>query len=411
MAASSYFAAFARRVQDTSPVLMPPRIPIRGWEGNWPAEFAPVAAAPPEVAESAEPVRRPPGSAAASAAERRAAANRPELPAPDPRELADSPKEGAPRPRRAAPIVRLAAQTDSAAAADPTSPSVRKETPAASPTSVSVSWVTPAPLPSWPDAQGSQPALPKAAPAGTRPDPIDPSPHASVKPPPRTTLDRPNPPETKAATRDISYFPVRLGPVPDTNPSRGKSTVVAQSPTQPRRADTANALAEPAPLRLAVRAAPSSDASIVRQPATQSPRLSPSPLFAPALRAALEWVVQPSAKAQATELTIEVAERSVAVAPQSATSDAPVVPNTRAMPGLASQSEWDIERRSISAGRLRGDHREIHIGSIEVRIELPPPKDTPSPLQPPIQMAAPERLATVRGLARGFTTPLGLRQG
>jgi hypothetical protein len=192
------------------------------------------------------------------------------------------------------------------------------------------------------------------------------------------------------------------------NPAPHKLAPAAGSPRQPRGADAINNYAEPGPLRLAVRGTAPPGPSAVRPPATKAPRFAGSPLVAPALHAAFEWVVQPSAKARTDVLPIESREHSP-VAPRSATPDTPVIPNISATLSPPAR----LPGPEVAArGSQPADHpREIHIGSIEVRIEAPPPKVTPFPPQTPARTASSAPLASGRGLARGFTTPLGLRQG
>jgi hypothetical protein len=408
VAGPAYFAAIARRTQNSAPVLAPARIPMRGWEGNWPAEFAPDAAAAPEVTAPARPAKRPAPSELATAMEQPAPVDALAPPGADAPKFISRSVRSAPRIKPAPPIARVTDQLDSAPIADRAPPSIPGETPTSIPQETQASLapvgVPTTTVPPRPDAKGSKPAPPRATSAATRPGLVDSS--SLVNPAPEATLDRLNG-ETRVALREISPSPLRFASAPDANLAFERSTPAAGSLGRRRGADPINAFTEPEPLRPAVRATAPSNPSVVRPPATQSPRPAPSPLFAPGLRAAFEWVVQPSAKARTDTLPIENRERPT-VAPLSATLDAPVVPNTRTVPASASAPAPDIAARGPQAADNR---REIHIGSIEVRIESPPPRDTPFPPQLPAPMASPERSPGGRGLARGFTTPLGLRQG
>jgi hypothetical protein len=413
VAGPAYFAAIARRTQNTAPALAPPHILMRGWEGNWPAEFAPDAAAAPDVTAPARPAKRPAPWEPATTMEQLAPVDASAPPGADAPKFISRSVRSAPRIRPAAPIARVTDRPDSALVADPAPPNIPRETSAsilketqASLAPIGVPATTAPPRPSQPDAQRSKPAPPKATSAATPPGLVDSASQVSVNPPPEATLDRPNR-DTRAAPREISPSPLRFASAPDTNLALERSTPTAGSPGRQRRAHHINAFTESDRLRPAVRAAAPSNPGVIRPPAAQSPRPALSPVFAPSLRAAFEWVVQPSAKARTDTLPIENRERPT-VAPPSATPDAPVVPNTRTVPASASAPEPDVSARRPPAG----DHRrEIHIGSIEVRIESPLPRDTPFTPQSPAPMASPELSPAGRGFARGFTTPLGLRQG
>jgi hypothetical protein len=314
VARPAYFATIAARARGAVPGLVPPSVPMRGWDGAWPAELPPAA------------VVRP------------ATPDRPQLAAP-PAE-ARSAVPVAPSPVRADRAVGAAAIADHGRAA------------------VALRARGVAPLA--PDVADL--ADRNAAPRSFAPDPAVAHLEDPARSPRVAVAASPSPIAAPRADRPAAVSVERVA-----IPVAGSGGL-----TQPLRVASPGARvdrpADPAAGRPADR--PSD------RPAASGPRLTP----AAALHTALQWV------------TASASERATSAAPSA------VPPSVeRAVAGPRAP----MSRRD--ALPTEPAPRTLHIGSIEVEIQ-PPPVGIERDLRP-----APA--APAGSLARGFATPLGLRQG
>jgi hypothetical protein len=452
MARSSYFATIARRTRDAGPgpVLVPARLPMRGWEGAWPAEFpaeaaprpmdrvapmrryeapSPAAMAPkvpndvqdsvteeqasaPEDAIRVTPnlgtrsqtpneTRRPARTSPGATDETRAST--PDAPVPEnpgPATISASPLRlgRGPRPRqrdgipldvglealRAPSPTGLARNALPGMIAAPPSPA-SVEVPAA-PTAGEQPTAAASP----PDAGGlhsrQPPSVPEdgEAPSQLRGD-SDPRGEALV---PRGTLrslplaagsrtvDEPVPAvAARAGVRDASAFMAAMPPA--SAPAQLERTPA--SPGPPKRAP----MAPGAP----------AGRSIVPDAA--------QPVIAQALHAALAWVNPPSAATRKDPLRTSSRNRIPAPPrPEMLEADPTGAPTAGVPP------DRPAPYPETSRSPRPAEPRTIQIGTIEVRVQ-PPLAD----IAPPAQPARPASPAPASNLARGFTTPLGLRQG
>lgn len=162
-----------------------------------------------------------------------------------------------------------------------------------------------------------------------------------------------------------------------------------------------------APVAPAARTAPGATANSIERPAPTrgEPRRAPAATaLATALGAAMQWVSTPQADAAPP------APRQATVV-NASTPTPPATREHRQERGPASSNEA-LPTRMPQATKLGSPPaRSIHIGSIDVQIVKP----TAAP--PPSTVARTERVAgggapgaTISPLARGFASPLGLRQ-
>ncbi|HET7504600.1 MAG TPA: hypothetical protein VFK02_26440 [Kofleriaceae bacterium] len=367
MAGSGYLATIARRAQATPGVagaagvagdvrspgapgaaatLVPPSIPMRGWEGAWPSELPAAEVIGPASAESvavegiAEPVGAM-GLPLVSSAARDAAVDpglRP-LPRMRARSWLEMSSHGAPEGALdGAPGASSGVAGGSPASAQGLASGALVEHDAPSRGAGGTS-----------HRQGPQVALPEAG--------------------------APNPP---------------------------RAAVAASAPPTPARGSRGLA----APLR-AVPHSTSGVAPAAGERAGRSPAAAPAGRVAvspaEALHAAFQWVTGgPPARAPA---------------PAAPAADAPGAPVPRgpgpsaSIGGRASLAPAPLADRTPAGASgpasARPASRALHIGSIEVEIQPPPA----APLRPDaVPGASPASAAPGAPLARGFTTPLGLRQ-
>jgi hypothetical protein len=403
VASSSYLATLARRTRSAAPVLMPPRIPMRGWEGVWP-ENASVTDATTDAVARAEPQRhlgasapvvtRLPPSPTAAGLQSAPARGEAEPDAPPAVAVAPPAPQVAPegeRRRRSVP--------------PPYQPSLASPEPLVSPTPLAT---TSRAMPSIPPARTPAPlASPSPAPPPTAPAamPVAPTVAAEPAPPPiqpqpvrrqaRRVVDAEMRPDTMSATAVRDATPVTAGPVTP-------NSVPAAPRPQPRGDNPGAEEGRPQPLRPVDHGRPQSRARPDPREPAPVPRPAHPPSLAAALHAAFEWVGQPPPTARRDPPRSDPGQPWPA-APRSAVPDTvtrPVDPVPRpASPLLA-------DRRFPPASQAR----TLHIGSIEVRVEPPVPPPVPVPRDrpaPTVQTAPPTPPV---GLARGFTTSLGLRQ-
>ncbi len=451
MARSSYFATIARRTRNAGPgsVLAPARMPMRGWEGAWPAEFPAEATAPPmgRVA----PIRRYEAP--------RTAATAPEVPNEVQDSVAERPASG---PEDATGVIptlaarsQTANQTRQPAGTSPgATDGTRASTPDGSVPENPDLAIAPGPLRL---GQGPRPqqrdgmpldvgleALRAPSPTGPARSAlpgrivVPPSP-ASVEAPaapaaderPTATAVRPNAGaphfrhpqsvqkggEAPSRPRGDSAPPDEaLGPrgTPRSSPfAAGSQTVDKPVPAVPLRAGVRDAspsmaamppVSTPVPLE-STPASPGPWKHAPTAPDVPSGRpLVPDaaqPAIAQALHAALAWVNPPAAATRKDPLLTPSRNRIPAPPRPEMPEAAPTRAATAGVPPDRPAPHPEATRSPRPA-----EPRTIQIGTIEVRVQ-PPLAD----IAPPTQPARPASPAPASNLARGFTTPLGLRQG
>ena len=423
MARSSYLATIAHRTRTEEPVLMPPRMPMRGWGGTWPADFAPEASSPPVGFTERPAASGHRGKAPPIETGPRATAD-PGEPAVDQPASATEGMATVPNTPMRAPTTNLGVTSASDAAPPQTT------SPAASHLAAGVPSSPASPTPQESPAsierrdQARRITIPRPSPT------IEPVTNRAMGvPPPKAAsiaADERSPTQNDPAFETIQ---------PRTHRRENRKTVGDRdlSGSAPLPAPTATTTANPAPHEAVPAAAP-----MLRQPtgnlvspsvtwdagreplrpvdraSTQSgaepyrPKAMESSSevslgTAQALHAALNWVSQPSVETPGDQPPFASRDRS-STGLQSAIPRVALDPaDPKVGPAPAATAHWPP--RSVTP-------RTIHIGTIEVQIQ-PPPKEAAA-LPPPEQVrpiVRPAASASTPGLARGFTTPLGLRQG
>jgi hypothetical protein len=161
----------------------------------------------------------------------------------------------------------------------------------------------------------------------------------------------------------------------------------------------------PEPLRAAPQAERAADPQADRARSTSAPvtaRLSP----AAALHAAFQWVSAPAAERPSSTVASEPARDTSRVAPTPRAEHPPAERPVARASAHAPAARRDALAPVVPAPERKPAPRTLHIGSIEVEIQTPRDgvdRDARPAQSAPAPPAAP--------LARGFTTPLGLRQG
>lgn len=348
MARAAYLATIAARARGAAAVLVPPSVPMRGWDGAWPAEL-PAATV---VKQAPSTSTRPPEPMTISAR-----APEPEAPAQPPR-----PSEPA-----------IAA----------TSAELADRAPAAPPWPRALLPVESALAPEAPARDAARPRLEDLARAPRVESSASPSRVESSASPSRV--------ESPASPSRVD------GAAP-----RTESAAIPQA-----RAAASSGLA--APLRTAAQTHPIMDRDADRAPSrTEVPppsaRLSP----AAALHAAFQWVSgAPAAeRSPSTAPAPETARPASRTGPDARAELPPVERPVASAGGRAPANRRDALAPIVPAPDRQAALRTLHIGSIEVEIQTP--RDAPDRDVRPSQ---PGPAAPAGPLARGFTTPLGLRQG
>jgi hypothetical protein len=203
------------------------------------------------------------------------------------------------------------------------------------------------------------------------------------------------PAEPISVQRELAPRPHRAAPPPAAliAPARPAASAVPTAPNAP--------VASAAPT--APVATPRS--AELRAPARGEPRRAPAATaLATALGAAMQWVSAPQADSAPPA-------PSQAPSVQASTPSPPAAREPRAEPGPAPAREA-LPARMPQATKLGSPPaRSIHIGSIDVQIvklaAAPPPSPVPRTER---AAAAGAPSATTSPLARGFASPLGLRQ-
>jgi hypothetical protein len=332
VARQAYLATIAARARGAAAVLVPPSVPMRGWDGAWPAELPPAAVVKPAMAASSPPLET------TAVRARSVPAVLPELPRPG------DPDAGA----------------VTTAAGDRAGPSALR-------------------------AHSWSPAEPAIAPDAREP-------LASIA---HDASSSPRPPRVETSANP----PLADRPVPRVeNVASPAARAVAPSGI-------------PGPLRAASQAERVADPEADRARSTSAPvtaRLSP----AAALHAAFQWVSSPPAAERSTSaVASEPARDTSRMAPtprvEHPTAEHPTAERLIAGAGAhAAAARRDALPAVAAASERKPAPRTLHIGSIEVEIQTPrdgADRDTRPVQSAPAPPAAP--------LARGFTTPLGLRQG
>ena len=437
MAAAPYLRTITRRTRNSAPVLAPPRILMRGWEGGFPAEFASDA----DMTMRADP---PPAreTGLQAAPESPATANAP--PPAVPVGLATTLSSDA----RVSHVGSLAAATpptpgftspsdqphlgevEAATPAEPRAPVETTTRPIPDGDMRIVPPHRPAP-PVTPEPPSAAASPPTRTPAPMPPEPAGPVREAWSGPPPTPGGPPPTPEPSRLESAKIAREahnasrPFDLQATPDARPPPDRKVPAAAPPPRPRVPHALASYGELDPLRpvTGAAAAPNTRPPRPRSDAPELSSIAPASV-APALRAAFDWVLQPSFNIRRDPRRGDGVE-PVQAAPQSALPDVAVPsaeptaraalppaasPEPSASPALWPPSPPPSALRSGPPTALAHEldpPRAIHIGSIEVRIETPPAFP---PASAPVQ-APPAPANPIGGLARGFTTPLGLRQG
>lgn len=435
----SYFANLARRSRDEGPTLLPPRVPMRGLQGLWPADAA--AEAPAHAVEAPPPGpsrQEVPRQAGVQAAQRPIDAGDeatvpngvpPALPlqrtevrnplgsAPDlPGEAPVSSGSAIPAPANA-PAGRATAQAPYVAPDVSRAASPRQDGSDASVASTigfdggpagsdkpavfgkSLSQASdsgPATMAPVGAARTTRPAGPMEMPSPARlpernTEPTD-KPHRDDQP---DRLVRPEP-----------RPPVSLGtPMQEPSGQVRRAAPPVMAPAAAARADDAGAAA----LRPVPAPPGSQHAAPNRSVGREQPVPSAPPSAAEALHAAFKWVSQPSPAAppllrdapmaDGDAADVRVVEEAAPALPPMPVRAAPVAsePPMRPTPAAA------VSHHPADPAKPR----VLHIGTIEVNIQ---PLPGPRPITERAVRQAPPA-GQPANLSRGFTTSLGLRQG
>lgn len=434
VARSSYLRRVAHRMQDTAPVLTPPRIIMRGANDNRATEFASDTTSTPGLFVRTEPSTRREATASVQT-EQAVARGKPLADEADASvasgvepEMTTAPEEklvtmqGEPTPIATRPKSpehsgeRPNRNIDTVVTPDPVLPiSAASEETTASRVRGNFTH-TIASQQSRLDATRTIPsaAMPLMATTAVAPSPpIGPSRKGSDDP--SVVQTRPEAAQ-QVRTRIIhnaldSSFSSSPATLPHSNFSPDKLELAAETPPQPQSAVTTRSYAAPEPLRpvrrtLAVPA--SSEPRLEQAPITSAPRLATAPPIASALKAAFDWVTQ-SASSPPKESPRIDHDDDLPVPSRSAIRESRPQPTLRGAPPPPPVA---LPVPVIGARRSEAPDqgRTIHIGSIEVRIDSPVPQMTPFP-HPQAQAVRDAPASPMQSLARGFTTTLGLRQG
>lgn len=181
------------------------------------------------------------------------------------------------------------------------------------------------------------------------------------------------------------------------------------SPVPPPSMDPVARYAAAEPLRLSTASRSPPDPAKTR---TVTPSDVPT-LLPPALQMALDWVAQPAGSARPSDARLPESGPESGAAERIAMPGSPP-PRARAAEPALAEVAHDPRRHArpapppSPASPPNETPRTVHIGSIDIQIEPERKEKPPAPAQaiPPARPAAPPSV-----LARGFTTPLGLRQG